>query len=389
MVVLPPYGWAPCAMPWRPWATDESTSTEASRSTATTTSAVSALRQFESLTNAKQGKTALITAILESNHADVSGCIITVKRIPKLGRDMRSGGFNSTLSFMRTWAITKYELTWDLRKKRTPVVVGLILLAAFYFAYLVPIVFGKSITEERTLLGISFGSGLWWVNTVFDVFNLFATGLFPLLIGGFIAADSLATEFDENTIVPLLSQPVRRSEVYFGKFFAKFLILLAVAVLFTLVTVGLSQASLGGQENLGMIPLVVFAEFGAFLEFAAIGFFLGSIARSGMMVLGLLIGLFFGVIWTVLLLGFQYGIQEPMFLLPVANAGFLLQVVPYYVFQPWGVMVLQGVALGDYTQQTTVMVISAMDYVLAGLVVNIIAFLVAGYYFFRRAEVKG
>ena len=280
-------------------------------------------------------------------------------------------------------------MTWDLRKKRTPVVVGLILLASFYFGYLVPIVFGKSITEERTLLGISFGSGLWWVNTVFDVFNLFATGLFPLLIGGFIAADSLATEFDENTIVPLLSQPVRRSEVYLGKFFAKFLILLAVAVLFTLVTIGFSQASLGAQGNLGMIPLVVFAEFGAFLEFAAIGFFLGSIARSGMMVLGLLIGSLFGVLWTVLLLGFQFGIQEPMFLLPVANAGFLLQVIPYYVFQPWGVMVLQGVALGNYTQQTVVTVVSAMEYVLAGLAVNIIAFLVAGFYFFTRAEVKG
>jgi ABC-type transport system involved in multi-copper enzyme maturation permease subunit len=293
------------------------------------------------------------------------------------------------LSLVRTWAIARYELTWDLRKRRTPVVVGLILLASFYFAYLVPIIFGKSITEEPTLLGVSFGSGLWWVNTVYDVFNLFASGLFPLLIGGFIAADSLATEFDENTIVPLLSQPVRRSEVYLGKFFAKLLILLAVAVLFTLVTIGFSQASLGSQGNLGMIPLVLFAEFGAFLEFAAIGFFLGSIARSGMFVLGLLFGLFFGVIWTVLLLGFQYGIQETMFLLPVANAAFLLQVIPYYVFQPWGVMVLQGVALGDYTQQTAVTVISAMEYVLAGLAVNLLAFLVAGYYFFRKAEVKG
>jgi ABC-2 type transport system permease protein len=292
-------------------------------------------------------------------------------------------------SLAKIWAVTRYELTWDLRKKRTPVVVGLILLASFYFAYLVPIIFGKPITEERTLLGISFGGGLWWVNTVFDVFNLFATGLFPLLIGGFIAADSIATEFDENTIIPLLSQPVSRLEVYVGKLLAKFLILLAVGVLFTLLTIGFSQASLGAQENLGMVPLVVFAVFGAFMEFAAIGFFLGSIARSGMMVLGLLIGLFFGVIWTVLLLGFQFGIQESMFLLPVANAGFLLQVVPYYVFQPRGVMVLQGVALGDYTQQTMVTVVSAMEYVLAGLTVNLVAFLVAGYYFFRGAEVKG
>jgi ABC-type transport system involved in multi-copper enzyme maturation permease subunit len=289
----------------------------------------------------------------------------------------------------QTWAVTRYELTWDLRKKRTFVVVSLILLASFYFAYLVPIIFGRSITTESTLLGISFGSELWWVNTVSQVFNVFVSGLFPLLIGGFISADALATEFDENTITSLLSQPVKRLDVYVGKFLAKFLILLAVSTLFTLLTLGFSEASLGAQGNLNMVPLVVFAELGAFLEFAALGFFLGSVARSGSMVLGLLLGLLFGIIWTVLLLGFQFGIQETMFLLPVANAGFLLQVVPYYVFQPWGVMVLQGVALGDYTQPVSVTVASAMEYVLTGLSINLIAFLSAGYYFFRRAEVKG
>lgn len=289
----------------------------------------------------------------------------------------------------RTWAVTRYELTWDLRRRRTYLVVGLILLASFYFAYLTPIIFGKSITEERTLLGVSFGSDLWWVNTVFQVFSLFVSGLFPLLIGGVIVADSLASEFDENTITPLLSQPLRRLEVYAGKFLGKFLILLAVSILFTLLTLGFSEVSLGAQANLDMVPLVVLAELGAFLEFAAIGFFLGSLARSGSMVFGLLLGLLFGVVWAVLLIGFQFGIQEPLSLLPVSNAVFLLQVVPYYVFQPWGVMVIQGIALGAYTQQVVVTVVSAMEYVLTGLAVNLAAFLVAGYYFFRSAEVRG
>ena len=293
------------------------------------------------------------------------------------------------LSLTRTWAIARYELTWDLRKRLTYVVVGLIFLASFYFAYLTPIIFGKSITAEDTLLGISFGSKFWWDYTSFSVFNLFVSGLFPLLIGGFIAADSLATEFDQSTIIPLLTQPVTRLEVYAGKFLAKFLLMLAVSMLFTLLTLGFSEASVGAQANVYMAPLVLFAELGAFLEFAALGFFLGSLARSGSMVVGLLLGSLFGVVWTVLLLGFRFGIQESMFLLPVTNAGFLLQVVPYYVFQPYGVMLLQGIALGDYTQPVTVTVISAMDYVIAGLAVNLAAFLVAGYYFFRRAEVKG
>jgi ABC-type transport system involved in multi-copper enzyme maturation permease subunit len=168
------------------------------------------------------------------------------------------------------------------------------------------------------------------------VFNLFVTGLFPLLIGGFIAADSLATEFEVNTIVPLLSQPVSRLEVYVGKFFEKFLLLLTVSILFTLLTIGFSELSLGAQSNLNMAPLEVFAELGAFLEFAALGFFFGSLARSGSYVLGLLLGTLLGVTWTVLLLGFQFGLQESMFLLPASNAGFLTQVISYYIFQPGG-----------------------------------------------------
>jgi len=292
-------------------------------------------------------------------------------------------------SLARIWAVTRYELTWDLRKRLTYVVVGLIFLASFYFAYLTPIIFGKSITTEDTLLGISFGSKFWWDYTSFSVFNLFVSGLFPLLIGGFIAADSLATEFDKNTIIPLLTQPVTRLEVYAGKFLAKFLLMLVVSILFTLLTIGFSEASVGVQANLDMAPLVLFAELGAFLEFVALGFFLGSLARSGQMVVGLLLGSLFGVVWTVLLLGLLFGIQESMFLLPVTNAGFLLQVVPYYVFQQYGVMVLQGIALGDSTQPVTVTVISAVEYVLTGFAISLVAPLAAGYYFFRKAEVKG
>ena len=93
---------------------------------------------------------------------------------------------------------------------------------------------------------------------------------------------------------------------------------------------------------------------------------------------------------TVLALSEQFGEQEVMFLLPMVNVDFLMKVVPYYVFQPWGVMVLQGYAFGvGSTPPVAVTVVSALQYVVAGLVVNVVACLVAGYYFFRRAEVKG
>jgi len=286
------------------------------------------------------------------------------------------------------WAVARYELTWDLRKKRTYLIVGLFLFAAFVYAYLLPIVAGKSITTGRTELGINGVSNLWWVSVVYLVFNTFVSGLFPLLIGGFIAADSLASEFDKNTIVPLLSQPVRRVELYAGKFLEKILLLLAVSVLFTLLVLAGSEVSVGAQAQLYMFPLLVFAEFGAFAEFAALAFFFGSFVRSGAMVLGILIALVFGITGTLLLLGLQFGLQESMFLVPIANADFLLQAVPYYVYQPWGVMVIQGYLMSAPTQPVVVTVISALEYVLSGFAIIVVSSLAAGFYFFRRAEVK-
>jgi len=293
------------------------------------------------------------------------------------------------ISFAKIWVIARYELTWDLRKRRTYIVVGLLLFAAFVYGYLWPIIWGKSITTAQLQFGISFGSELWWVAAVFLAFTTFMSGLFPLLIGGFISADSLASEFDSGTVVPLLSQPVRRVEVYLGKFLAKLLLLLAVSVLFTLLVLAGSEVSVGAQTHLDMFPLLVFAEFGAFLEFAALTFFIGSFSRSGAMVLGVLITMFFMITLTVLVLALQFGEHESMFFLPVANGDFLLKVIPWYIVQPWGVMVLQGYAMGGGPSlPVAVTVVSALQYVLTGLVVTVAVPLVAGYHFFRRAEVK-
>jgi ABC-type transport system involved in multi-copper enzyme maturation permease subunit len=294
-------------------------------------------------------------------------------------------------SLAKTWAITRYELTWDLRKKRTYIVVGLFLFAAFVFGFLWPVIWGKSVTTAQLQVGVSFGSDLWWVAAVWIAFNYIASGLFPLFIGGFMSADSLASEFDSGTAIPLLSQPIRRVEVYFGKFLAKVFLLLAVSILFTLLVLAGSEASVGAQTHLEMFPLLVFAELGAFLEFAALTFLIGSLSRSGAMVLGVLIAVFFMLIVTTGVLEFHSGFQESMLFLPVENANFLLgHVVPWYIVQPGGIMVVQGYAIGiGSTPPVAVTVASALQYALAGLAATVAVPLVAGYSLFRRAEVKG
>jgi ABC-type transport system involved in multi-copper enzyme maturation permease subunit len=265
----------------------------------------------------------------------------------------------------------------------------LFLFTALVYGYLLPIVAGKSFAAWIFLQGANTGSALWWIDAHNVAFNTFVSGLFPLFIGGFIAADSIGSEFESNTIVPLLSQPVRRSEVYVGKLLEKVLLLLVVSTVFTLLVVVGSEVSVGAQSHLEMIPVVVLAEFGAFLEYTALAFFIGSIVQSGTTTLGVMIAVFMLILGTVLVVSLQTGEQEYMFLLPTVNADFLLKAVFYSIFQPFGVMVLQGYALGGgYTTQAVASVISAVEYAVVGLLANLLAALAAGYYFFRRAEVK-
>lgn len=304
-------------------------------------------------------------------------------------RDDASGGVLPVSRISQTWAVVRYELTWDLRKKRTYFILGLFLFAGFGFGYLLPVIAGTSITTGTNDLGISVSSDLWWVNASYITFNTIMSGTFPLLIGGFIAADSLASEFENNTVVPLISQPIGRLETYLGKFLEKFILLLLVSASFTLLVLAASEVSVGGQSQLNVFPLLVSAELGAFLEYAALTFFLGSFIRSGSMVLGILIGLFFALSGAVILLGLQFGLQEPMFLLPIWNVASLLSVVPYYIFHPSGNMVILGALMNHWTPPVSVTISSALEYVAVGFAANLLAALGAGYYFFRRAEVKG
>jgi len=313
----------------------------------------------------------------------VSDCIRIVKASPSPAEH------TSGISLTRTWAVARYELTWDLSKKRTFIILALFLFTAFVYGYLLPAIVGESIVTGTLLQGVSVGSGLWWVDAHNVAFNTFMSGLFPLFIGGFIAADTIGSEFDSNTIVPQLSQPVRRLEVYAGKLVEKILLLLVVSTVFTLLVVAGSEVSVGAQSHLEMIPLVVLAEFGAFLEYTALAFFVGSLVRSGTTTLGILITVFIVILGSVLVVSLNTGEQEYMFLLPTVNADYLLKSVFYYIFQPFGVMVLQGYALGaGTTSPVAVMVISALEYAVVGLLANLLAALAAGYYFFRKAEVK-
>ncbi len=290
------------------------------------------------------------------------------------------------LSLGRTWAIARYELTWDLRRKRTYLLLGIFLFMAFAIGYAVPVLVGKS--AAISAYG-NFAGDIWWVSVVESVFIAFISGLFPLLIGGFISTDSFASEFDKNTIVPILSQPVRRLEVYSGKLLEKFFLMLTISIALTALAFVTAEASVGGQVHLDWFPWVALIALGAFMEYTSLAFFFGSFLRSGSMVLGILLAVFFGVAIGVGALALKVGLQEWMNLLPIVNVIDLVYVGTSYIVSPSGNITLQSNMVTLQSQPNIVTLVSALQYALAGLTINLVAPLVAGYFLFRRAEARG
>ena len=276
------------------------------------------------------------------------------------------------------------ELMWDFRKYRTFAVLGLFLFSAIAIGYFVPVTIGKAAAANT--FGNATGDA-WWVWVFYLVFNGYVAGLFPLLIGGFISTDSIASEFQLGTIVPLLSQPVRRIEVYLGKLLEKLLLMLAISMAFTVVSYLAAEGSIGNQINfVEWFPWVTLTALGAFMEFVALAFLLGSFMRSGSMLPWILTGIFFGVIIAVGILKMEIGIQMWQLALPIVNVQQFVYVVVNYIQSPSGNIVLYA-TLGR-NQTITVTLVSALKYVLTGLAINIIVPLVLGYFIFRRAEVR-
>ena len=181
--------------------------------------------------------------------------------------------------FTRFWAVVRYELLWNIRKKKF---LGIVIVA-FVFATLglvLPVILssttGQSIGSDPNY-AITFSPGA------------FAFFLFALAT----AMNSISSEFESGTIVPLLTKPVSRTMVFLGKLFAAFLIiLLTYTILFVYTVVG-GIAVYGPQNNLQLVPLTLLGHvistfiwiaiilaFGAFSKntviaaLAGLGFFL-------------------------------------------------------------------------------------------------------------------
>jgi ABC-type transport system involved in multi-copper enzyme maturation permease subunit len=172
----------------------------------------------------------------------------------------------------RFWAVVRYEMLWNIRKKRF---IGA-LIFAFVFAsiqFALPAFFN---INANPYFAVTFSAG----NLTFVLFAIVT------------AMNSISGEYESGTIVPLLTKPVSRTMVFFGKLFAIFVIILAAyGIIFAYSIVG-GLIVYGPQNNLYLVPLGLIGDIISTFIWVAIVLAAGAISKNSLLAFLMAFGLF-------------------------------------------------------------------------------------------------
>jgi ABC-type transport system involved in multi-copper enzyme maturation permease subunit len=179
----------------------------------------------------------------------------------------REAGYSSWAAFL---AMARYELLWNIRKKKflgMLVVAFVLATLSLFLPVLVSNLRGTSIASNPDYV-IETGSGI---------------GGFGFLLFAIVTAmNTISGEFESGTITPLLTKPVSRTVVFLGKVFAAFLTLLATyVVLMVYMAIG-GSVIYGAQNNLHLLPLTLLGSLLSTFVWIAIVLALGSLSKSSM-----------------------------------------------------------------------------------------------------------
>ena len=172
----------------------------------------------------------------------------------------------------RFWAVVRYEMLWNIRKKKF---IG-VLIIAFVLASI------------QFALSVMFNIGQ---NPNFAA--VFSAGNLTFVLFAIVTAmNSISGEYESGTIVPLLTKPVSRTMVFLGKLFAIFtVIIVTYAVLFTYITIG-GIIVYGPQNNLQLLPLALIGDVVSTFIWVAVILAAGAISKSSLLAFLMAFGLF-------------------------------------------------------------------------------------------------
>ncbi|MCW4005472.1 MAG: ABC transporter permease [Candidatus Bathyarchaeota archaeon] len=202
----------------------------------------------------------------------------------------------------RFLAIVRYEMLWNIRKKKFMGIVILALALSIISLALPPIL--SSTTGEAIAANPNYAV------------TFTTPGIVMFLFALVIAMNSISSEFESGTIVPLLTKPVSRTMVFAGKLFATLLILLVTyAILFTLAGVG-AVFVYGPQNNLHLAPLGLLGNVISTFIWVAIILAAGSLSKNTMLSALFALGIFVGLLFAVPIISVFVGPSPALNLVP-------------------------------------------------------------------------
>lgn len=180
-------------------------------------------------------------------------------------------------------AIVRYELLWNIRKKKF---LGVLVLA-FVLASLtlvLPVILNNINnlpTDPSPNYVIRTGTGV-------GGFGFFLFALVAVM-------NTISGEFESGSIIPLLTKPVSRTTIYLGKIFAAFLTILGAYILLIIYLTAGGYIIYGPQNNLHLVSITLFGSIISTLVWLAIVLAAGSVSKSSMLAALFGFGVWFGL----------------------------------------------------------------------------------------------
>jgi len=187
--------------------------------------------------------------------------------------------------FTRFWAVVRYEMLWNIRKKKF---LGLVIVA-FIFATLIwalP-VFSSAATGQPIETNSNFA-------VTFSIPSI-GSFLFALIV----SMNSISSEYESGTIVPLLTKPVSRTMVFLGKLLATFIIILVTYTIIFAYGVISGAIVYGPQNNLHLLPLGLVGNILSTFIWITLILAAGALSKSTIISTLVAFGLFFGLLFAV------------------------------------------------------------------------------------------
>jgi ABC-type transport system involved in multi-copper enzyme maturation permease subunit len=195
-------------------------------------------------------------------------------------------------------------MLWNIRKKKF---IGIIIIS-FVFATLglvLPVVLSSTPIEANPdyVIGVSMSS--------------FAFFLFALAT----AMNSISSEFESGTIVPLLTKPVSRTMVFLGKLFAAFIIILVAYTILYVYTVVGGILIYGPQNSLQLMPFALFGDVISTFIWVALILAMGALSKNTMIAALVGFGVFLALLIALPIVSVFAGPSPALNFIPGSGAG--------------------------------------------------------------------